>query len=138
MIDQLPVLYVEDDPVDLMSLRRAFRQCGVNNRLYNAAHGEAALALLHAATAREAPPGLILLDLNMPVMSGLEFLAIQKSDAELRRIPTVVLTSSSQESDRRRSYELGAAGFVAKPIEFEAFVRVVETIDRYWKLCECP
>jgi len=74
----------------------------------------------------------------MPVMSGLEFLEIQKGDADLRSIPVVVMTSSRRESDRRKSYELGAAGFVTKPLQFDEFVRVVDTIYRYWALCEQP
>jgi len=71
-------------------------------------------------------------------MSGLEFLEIQKGDQALRTIPVVVMTSSRQQSDRRRSYELGAAGFVTKPLQFDEFVRTVETIHRYWSLCKEP
>ena len=75
----------------------------------------------------------------MPVMSGLEFMEIQKGDADLRSSPVVVvMTSSRRESDRRKSYELGAAGFVTKPLQFDEFVRVVDAIHRYWALCEQP
>lgn len=138
MLGRLPVLFVEDDPVDVMSLQRAFARCGISNPLYCAANGEEALSLLRSTRGPGLRPGLILLDLNMPVMSGLEFLEVQKNDSDLRSIPVVVITSSSQESDRRRSYELGAAGFVTKPMQFDSFVSMIATIDRYWSLCEQP
>jgi len=138
VLGRLPVLLVENDPVDTMNLQRAFERCRIPNRLICTGNGEEALALLRSAPARAQRPGLILLDLNMPVMSGLEFLEIQKGDADLRSIPVVVMTSSRRESDRRKSYELGAAGFVTKPLQFDEFVRVVDTIYRYWALCEQP
>jgi CheY-like chemotaxis protein len=138
MLGRLPVLLVEDDPIDTMNLQRTFERCNIPNRLVCAGNGEEALVLLRSAPARAQRPGLILLDLNMPVMSGLEFLEIQKGDKALRTIPVVVMTSSRQQSDRRRSYELGAAGFVTKPLQFDEFVRTVDTIHRYWSLCEEP
>ena len=138
MLGSLPVLLVEDDPVCVMILERAFARCKIPNRLICAANGEEALALLRSAPVGAQRPGLIFLDLNMPVMTGLEFLQIQKSDTDLRRIPVLVMTSSCQESDRRKSYELGAAGFITKPLEFDAFVSMVDTIHRYWRLCEEP
>jgi CheY-like chemotaxis protein len=138
MLGRLPVLLVEDDPIYVANLERAFARCRIPNRLMSAANGEEALELLRSGPTRAPLPGLILLDLNMPVMNGFEFLEIQKSDRDLRRIPVVVVTSSCQESDRRRSYELGAAGFLTKPLEFDAFVSMVDTIHRYWSLCEEP
>ena len=135
---RLPVLLVEDDPVCVMILQRAFERCRIPNRLICAANGEEALALLRSTPGSAQRPGLIFLDLNMPVMTGLEFLEIQKRDSDLKRIPVLVMTSSCQESDRRKSYELGAAGFITKPLEFDAFVSMVDTIHRYWRLCEEP
>jgi len=138
MLGRLPVLLVEDDPVDTMNLQRAFERCKIPNRLLCAKNGEEALALLRSVSPRAQRPGLILLDLNMPVMNGLEFLEVQKADTDLRRIPVVVMTSSRQESDRRRSYELGVAGFVTKPLQFDEYLQAVDTIHRYWSLCEQP
>ena len=136
----VPILHVEDDPVDVGNLQRACAREGVRNPLWAVGNGEEALALLRGEgpRAREPRPGLILLDLSMPVMGGLEFLRAVKSDPELRRIPTVVLTTSNHEADRRNAYELGAAGYLVKPIEFDRFAEVVAAIERYWTLCEAP
>jgi CheY-like chemotaxis protein len=138
MAGGLPILYVEDDAVDVMILERAFARCGIDNRLVVARHGEEALAALRADGDAALRPGLILLDLNMPVMNGFELLAALEGDAALRHIPKLVLTSSRRESDRRRSYELGAAGFIEKPLGFDAFVRALEILRDYWALCEAP
>jgi hypothetical protein len=74
----------------------------------------------------------------MPLMGGLEFLREVKADPAVRHIPVVVLTASRGESDLREAYELGAAGYVVKPLDFDAFVRAVSTVERYWTLCETP
>jgi CheY-like chemotaxis protein len=133
------ILHVEDDPIDVINLERAFARCGIANPIRRASNGEEALALLRGE--QGAPglrPGVILLDLGMPLMSGLEFLREVKSDPELRRIPIVVLTASRHESDLALAYELGAAGYVVKPIDFEEFVAALGTVGRYWALCETP
>ena len=134
-----PILHVEDDPVDVGNLRRAFRRCGIVNPLSAVASGTEALALLRSHPAAAGTrPGLILLDLSMPDRGGLEVLQELKSDPELRAIPVIVVTASQHARDRRDAYELGAAGYVVKPIEFECFVRAVQTVERYWALCESP
>ena len=136
----VPILHVEDDPVDVGNLQRACARLGIRNPLWAVGNGEQALDLLRGkgAHAGEPRPGLILLDLSMPVMSGLEFLRAVKSDPELRVIPVVVLTASKHQADRRNAYQLGAAGYLVKPIEFERFAEVVGAIQRYWVLCEAP
>ena len=136
----IPILHVEDDPVDVGNLQRVCTRLGVRNPLYAVGNGEQALDLLRGKGphGREPRPGLILLDLSMPVMSGLEFLREAKSDPELRVIPVVVLTASNHQADRRNAYELGAAGYLVKPIEFDRFAEVVAAIERYWTLCEVP
>jgi len=136
----VPILHVEDDPVDVANLQRACARLGIRNPLRSVPNGEEALDLLRGKDSdeREPRPGLILLDLSMPVMGGLEFLREVKSDPALRTIPTVVLTASNHESDRRQAYELGAAGYVVKSIDLDRFVEAVGVIERYWALCEIP
>ena len=134
-----PILHVEDDPVDAGNLRRAFSRCGILNPLRAVASRADALALLRDRSAETGPrPGLILLDLSMPDGSGLDLLRELKSDPELRAIPVIVVTASEHARDRRSAYELGAAGYVVKPIEFERFVGAVRTLGQYWALCESP
>ncbi|MCK5515650.1 MAG: response regulator, partial [Desulfobulbaceae bacterium] len=83
-------------------------------------------------------PGIILLDLNMPKMNGIEFLRIAKSDDDLKKIPVVVLTTSKEEQDKVSSFNLGVAGYMIKPVDYLKFVEVVKTIDLYWTLSELP
>ena len=131
------ILHVEDDPIDVANLQRACSRCGITNPLRTASSGEKALALLRGAHGEDPlRPGLILLDLNLPGMGGLGLLRTIKTDPRLRAIPVVVLTSSRHDSDRCLAYELGASGYVVKPIDFEEFVRAVQIVERYWNLCE--
>lgn len=139
----VPILLVEDDAVDVKNIRRAFGRNRLINPLYVVSNGEEALAFLGNRPPYEDPqeaprPGLILLDLNMPVMSGLEFLEIYRDDPDLKSIPTVVLTTSDLERDRLRSYSIGVAGYIVKPIRFDAFVELVHTFDLYWSICRLP
>jgi len=139
MDPSVPILHVEDDPIDILNLRRAFSRCGIANPVRAAVNGEEALALLRGTRGEaRSRPGLILLDLSMPAMGGLDFLRRAKADTELRQIPVVVLTASNHESDRRLAYELGASGYVVKPMDFDEFVRAVQVVERYWSLCELP
>ncbi|MEW6221000.1 MAG: response regulator [Thermodesulfobacteriota bacterium] len=131
-----PVLLVEDDRVDAMTLQRAFRELGIPNRLQRAGTGEEALALLRDPACER--PCMVLLDLNMPRMGGLELLRHLKTDRDLRRIPVIVMTSSPDEQDRLDSFGLGAAGYMLKPAEYDQLVEVVRAIDRYWTLSELP
>ncbi len=128
------ILLIEDDAVDVMTVQRAMRELGVPNPLRVASNGEAALESLRD---RQQPaPGLILLDLNMPRMNGIDFLRIAKADRSLRRIPVVVLTTSNQERDRLDSFDLGVAGYIIKPVEYDRFVEVLRHIEQYWSHCE--
>ena len=137
---QFPILAVDDDAVDLMLIRRALKRVGLTNPLYEVHHGEEALRFLR----REEPfgedgiaptPGLVLLDLNMPIMSGLELLEVAKADPELKTIPIVVLTTSDAERDVVESYRRGAAGYIVKPVDFAQFADAVRSIGEYWRLC---
>jgi CheY-like chemotaxis protein len=132
MRDSRPVLLGEDDTVDAMTVRRAFRDLQMTNPLVHAVNGEEALARLQEETGDK--PCLILLDLNMPRMNGIEFLEIIKADAELKKIPVVVLTTSSEERDIAESFRLNVAGYITKPVDYRNFVDAVRTIDLYWTL----
>jgi CheY-like chemotaxis protein len=130
------ILLIEDDLVDVMSVKRALRELNVSNALVVAGNGEEALARLRLP---DPPlPGIILLDLNMPRMNGIDFMKILKADERLRRIPVVVLTTSKEEQDRLQSFNLGAAGYMIKPVDYPGFVEVVKTIQRYWDMSEMP
>jgi CheY-like chemotaxis protein len=126
------ILLVEDDAVDAMTVRRAFKDLGITNPLHHADNGETALAwLLDPATE---PPCLILLDLNMPRMNGAEFLRVLKTNTRLRKIPVTVLTTSEEERDRNECFDLGVAGYMLKPVDYNRFIEVVRTLDQYWTL----
>lgn len=131
-----PILLVEDDEVDRITVQRALKEIRVTNELQTAGNGEEALEVLKDANRER--PGIILLDLNMPRMNGVEFLRTIKNDDELKRIPVVVLTSSREEQDRVESFNLSVAGYMIKPVDYRQFVEVVRAIDLYWTLSELP
>jgi CheY-like chemotaxis protein len=136
MKETRPILLVEDDQVDAMTVKRALKDVRVTNRLDITGDGEEALAFLRAP--ENESPCIILLDLNMPRMNGIEFLSVVKQDETLRRIPVVVLTSSREEQDKVDSFDLGVAGYMVKPVDYQQFVEVMRTIDLYWTLSELP
>ncbi len=131
-----PILLVEDDQVDAMTVRRAFKDVHITNNLEVAGNGLEALDFLH--NPNNSNPCIILLDLNMPKMNGIEFLKHIKKDDNLKLIPVVVLTTSEEEQDRVDSYNLGVAGYILKPVDYRKFLDVVKTIDLYWTLCILP
>lgn len=133
----ITLLVVEDDPGDRVLVQEALAESRLADGLYFVEDGEELMDYLHrrgryADLAAAPRPGLILLDLNMPRKNGREALREIKADAELRRIPVVVLTTSKAEADICRSYDLGASSFVVKPVSFEGFVEVMQTLVRYW------
>jgi CheY-like chemotaxis protein len=131
-----PILLVEDDEIDQMTVKRALKDINVTNRLDITGDGEQALKFLKDP--ETIMPGIILLDLNMPRMNGIEFLRVVKQDEQLKRIPVVVLTTSEEEQDKIESFNLGVAGYMLKPVDYLQFVEVVRTIDLYWTLSELP
>ncbi len=136
MRNSTPVLLVEDDTIDAMTVRRAFKDLKVTNPLVHTLNGEEALAFLrNEANDR---PCLILLDLNMPKMNGIEFLAVAKADPALKNIPVVVLTTSGEERDVIDSFRQSVAGYIVKPVDYRNFVNTVRTINMYWTLSEVP
>jgi CheY-like chemotaxis protein len=123
------VLLVEDDPGDVVLIQEAFEHNKVRNRLHVVGDGVDAMEFLRSGAER---PDLILLDLNLPRKDGREVLAEVKSDAELRTIPVVVLTTSKAEEDILRSYDLHANAYVTKPVDFNRFIEVVRQIDEFF------
>lgn len=141
MPEMINILLVEDDEVDVMNVRRAFKKGHVANPLYIAKNGIEALAMLRGEGDLPQVPlqrRLILLDLNMPKMSGIEFLTVLRSDPNLKQIPVVVLTTSSEDRDRIQAYNLNVAGYLLKPVTFGTFVETMTTLNQYWTLCEMP
>ena len=131
-----PILLVEDDPVDTMTVKRAFEQLKVANPLVCLVNGEQALEYLRSESSEE--PCVILLDLNMPKMNGIEFLKIAKADNVLKKIPVVVLTVSKEEQDIVEIFKLGVAGYIVKPVDYKKFVEAIEIIEVYWTLSRLP
>jgi CheY-like chemotaxis protein len=137
MNDPVPILLVEDSPADVELTLRAFRRKRLSNPVAVARDGEEALDYVHRrrAFADRAPvPGVILLDLRLPKVDGLEVLRQLKQHEVYRTVPVVVLTTSAEDRDVKASYELGAASYIVKPVEFEKFQEVVERINLYWIL----
>ena len=131
-----PILLVEDDRVDAMTVRRAMKDLQIASAVEHRENGEEAMGYLQDA--RQPRPCIILLDLNMPRMNGLEFLAVVKKDPELCRNPVVVLTTSREERDKIESFQLSVAGYMVKPVDYQQFVEVVRTLDLYWTASELP
>ncbi len=131
-----PILLVEDDQVDTMTVVRALKEIHVTNPLAHVENGEEAISYLQDP--KQDKPCIILLDLNMPIMNGIEFLQVVKNDPELRRIPVVVLTTSEEQQDKVNSFNLGVAGYMAKPVDYRQFVEVMRSIDAYWTISEMP
>ncbi|RJP71262.1 MAG: response regulator [Ignavibacteriales bacterium] len=131
-----PILLVEDDQVDVMTVKRAFKDLHITNKLYVAENGEEALEFLQ--NPQNEKPHIILLDLNMPKMNGIEFLQIIKQDQQLKMIPVIILTTSKAEQDKIESYSLQVSGYMIKPVDYLQFVEVVRAINLYWTLCELP
>jgi CheY-like chemotaxis protein len=136
MKNQEIILLVEDDIVDQMTVKRALKDINVTNPLRITNNGEEALEYL--SNEKNELPGIILLDLNMPKMNGIEFLRIVKTDNRIKRIPVVVLTTSKEEPDRVNTFDLGIVGYMIKPVDYLQFVEVIKTINLYWMLSESP
>ncbi len=135
------ILLVEDDSVDVVNVQRAFKKNNIQNPLHLAKNGLVALNMLLGENGFDkiVPlPQIILLDLNMPQMNGLEFLKELRMDAMLRTTSVFVMTTSSDDKDRMDAYNLNVAGYILKPISFEKFVSAVSILNSYWKLCEQP
>ena len=136
MLNLKPILLVEDDRVDMMTFKRSLNDLGIKNEVIHTTNGEEALEYLRGEGNEQ--PCVIFLDLNMPRMSGLEFLKERRTDNELTKIPVVVLTTSDNERDIIESFELGVAGYLVKPADYGKFVESIRTINLYWTLSRLP
>lgn len=137
------ILLVEDDPIDVEAVKRAFQKHKVSNPLRVVGDGIEALAYLRHEGEFADPdahprPGLILMDLRMPRMDGLECMKELQKDPNLDLIPVVVFTSSKDEVDIAASYRTGASSYIVKPVSFEKLVEAIRTFDLYWTLSEVP
>jgi CheY-like chemotaxis protein len=136
MLSLKPILLVEDDRVDMMTFKRSLDDLGIKNEVVHKGNGEEAFEYLRGEGNEQ--PCVIFLDLNMPRMSGLEFLRERRKDNELQKIPVVVLTTSDNERDIVESFELGVAGYLVKPADYGKFVESIRTINLYWTLSRLP
>ncbi len=136
MRNKTNILLVEDDQVDAMTILRAFQDLKITNPILHFQNGEE--ALLYLQNQENEKPCIIILDLNMPRMGGLEFLKMIKANEFLKSIPVIIMTTSKDEQDRLHSFNLGVAGYMIKPTDYSSFVEVLKTIHLYWSLSELP
>ena len=135
------LLLVDDDEIDVMTVQRAFKKNNITNQLYVATNGIEALAMLRGNGNPAIVPAqrrLILLDLNMPKMGGIEFLHELRKDSAIKAIPVIVLTTSNEDKDKVEAYNMNVAGYIVKPVTFSKFVEAVATLNKYWTLSEMP
>jgi CheY-like chemotaxis protein len=134
------ILLVEDDEVDVMNVKRAFQKNNLTNPMHHAGNGIEALALLKGSDGQPPIPipRIILLDLNMPRMGGIEFLHELRKDELLKNISVFVMTTSNEDKDKVDAYNLNVAGYILKPLSMENFVSAVSILKNYWTLCEYP
>lgn len=136
---QIGILHVEDDAVDAMVMERALKKLELSYVLYQATNGIEALDMLRGTNGKEKiqpTPKIILLDLNMPKMNGIEFLRELRADKNLKSLSVFIMTTSSDERDRTDAYELNVAGYMIKPISLENYNHIVATLSAFWKLTE--
>lgn len=140
-VKELNILLVEDDALDVMNVQRAFKKNNIANPLYIAGNGLEALAMLRGVGALAAVPRerrLILLDLNMPRMGGIDFLRELRKDPDLHATTVVVLTTSDEERDKVEAYDLNVAGYILKPVTLKDFVEIMAMLNKYWTVSELP
>lgn len=133
----LNLVLIEDDDIDVMNVRRALERAHVTNPLFVAHNGLEGLELLRSDKVPR-DRRLVLLDLNMPKMNGIEFLREVRKDPSLRPTPVVVLTTSDDDRDKVQAYDLNVAGYLLKPVTFVNFVDVMAALNKYWALVELP
>ena len=126
------VLFIEDDMIETMKMQRAVSKMESKHNIIEAKNGEEALSVLRDGNL----PDIILLDLNMPRMSGIEFLNILKSDSRLKYLPTIILTTSENRVDLLKCFEIGIAGYIIKPLKYEDYELKLKRVFDYWEISE--
>jgi len=142
MLDNnIAILLIDDDEVDVMNVQRAFKKNHITNPVHVAGNGLEALAKLRGTDGQEKinpMPKIVLLDINMPKMNGIEFLTKLRADPGLHAISVFVLTTSDEEKDRVAAYDMNVAGYILKPVEPSKFMDAVKTLNVFWSLIELP
>ena len=133
MNKKLKILLIEDDMIEVMKLNRTISTLKLDHKIIEANNGEEALKLLEQ---KDNLPDIILLDLNMPKINGIEFLGILKNDSVLKYIPTIILSTSNNQKDLLECYKTGVAGYVIKPLKYEDYVSKIEKLLAYWSVNE--
>lgn len=133
MTNNLKILLIEDDMIEVMKLNRTISSLKLDHTIIEANNGEDALKIL---SKKDNLPHIILLDLNMPKVNGIEFLKILKNDTQLKYIPTIVLTTSNNKKDLKSCFEIGIAGYVLKPLKYDDYMAKIEKILAYWSINE--
>jgi CheY-like chemotaxis protein len=128
-MNKLRILLIEDDTIEVMKLKRAIKKLELTHEILEAKNGEEAISMIHGGMAL---PDIILLDLNMPKISGIEFLKILKEDEVLKYLPTIILTTSSNRKDVLECYKLGVAGYIVKPLKYDHYVDKIGNTLAYW------
>ena len=125
-------MLIEDDMIEVMKLNRTISTLGMEHKIIEANNGEDALKMLRS----QELPDLILLDLNMPKLNGIEFLSILKADDQLKYLPTVILTTSNNEKDLKECFKIGVSGYILKPLKYDDYVEKINKVLSYWSLNE--
>lgn len=129
MKDSLKILLIEDDTIEVMKFNRVVKMLELTHQIIEAANGEEALTLLEN---KNELPNIIVLDLNMPKINGIEFLKILKQHDELKYIPAIILTTSNNSRDVLECYRIGIAGYIVKPLKYEDYVNRIQSLLMYW------
>jgi len=129
----LNILLIEDDAIEVLKFNRTVSSLGLKHKVIEANNGEDAIKLLEI---KENLPDIILLDLNMPRLNGIEFLTLLKQDDILKYIPTIILTTSSNNRDLLKCFEIGVSGYILKPLKYEDYITKIQRVLQYWSINE--
>lgn len=133
--EPINILLVEDDEVDVMNVKRAFKKNNIDNTIYVASNGLEGLNMLRDRNIIPSPK-IILLDINMPKMNGIEFLRELRADSTFKSISVFVMTTSNEDSDKIEAYKLNVAGYILKPLSFDKFVEAIKSLSNFWSIIE--